>query len=117
MSGSTLVGLGAELVERRLGLGVAGDHPHPGLALGARLGEQQGPAVVEAPAGDAAAGLGRLLLVGLQPAALHEVHDEGQHAHVEQQVLAPAADVDDGWPARLGRVGPERLQRGEARAA
>ena len=70
------VGVGAEPVERLLGLGVAGDDPHAGLALGAGLGQQQRPAVVEHPAGHAAAGLGRLLLVGLQPAALHEVHDE-----------------------------------------
>ena len=45
------VGLGAEPVERRLRLGVAGDDPHAGLALGAGLGEQQRPPVGEAPAG------------------------------------------------------------------
>ena len=108
-----VVGLGAELVERRLRLGVALDGPHAGLALGAGLGEQQGPAVLEAPAGDAAAGLGRLLLVDEQAAALHEVHDEGQHAHVDEQVLAAAPDVDDVLADRLGGVGAEGLQRRE----
>ena len=65
-------------------------HPHAGLALGAGLGEQQRPAVGEPPAGLAEPRLGRLLLVGLEAAALHEVDDEGELAEVEQQVLAPA---------------------------
>ena len=108
-----LVGLGAEVVERRLGLGVAVDGPHAGLALGAGLGEQQRPAVVEAPAGDAAPGLGRLLLVGLEPPALHQVHDERHHADVEQQVLAPPADEHDGLADGVGGIGPVRLEGGE----
>ena len=54
------------------------------------------------PAGHAAPGLGRLLLVGLEPAALHEVDDEGGRAEVEQQVLAPPADEDQ----RRGRRPP-----------
>jgi hypothetical protein len=73
--------------------GSPADHPHPGLALGAGLGEQQGPTVGEAPAGLAAPRLGRLLGVLLEPAALHEVDDEGHRLEPQQQVLAPAADL------------------------
>ncbi len=97
------VGVGAQPIEGRLLLGVAGQHPHAGLALGAGLGEQQGPPVGEAPPGLAEAGLGRLLLVDLESAALHEVDDEGGHAEVEQQVLAPPSDEDQLVP--VGRVG------------
>ena len=103
------VGLGTEAEQRRLLLGIAVDHPHARLALGARLGEQQRPTVGEAPAGLAEPGLGGLLLVGLEAAALHEVDDEGELAEVEQEVLAPAADEHElvavgarraaGWPS------------------
>ena len=52
-------------------------HPHPGPLLGARLGSSSAEPSANDPAGQAAPGLDRLLLVGLEPAALHEVHDEG----------------------------------------
>ena len=89
------------------------DDPDPGPLLGARLGEQQGPTVVEDPAGEAAPGLGGLLLVGLEPAALHQVDDEGGRLEHEGQVLAPLAD-----PQQRRAVGDVRgrgvgLQRGE----
>ena len=80
-------------------------HPHARLALGARLGEQQGAAVGEAPPGLAEPRLGGLLLVGLQAPALHEVHDEGELAEVEQQVLAPPADEHQ-LAGRRRRPGP-----------
>jgi hypothetical protein len=57
------VGLGPEGVERRLGQRVTRHHPHAGLALGARLGEQQRAPVGEAPSSLAVAGTGGLLLV------------------------------------------------------
>src|SRR5690606_25763513 len=107
------VGLGAELVERRLGQRVAGHHPHAGPPLGARLGEQQGPPVGEAPPGLAAPGAGRLLRVGPQPAALHEVDDEGHRLEPEQEVLAPTPDVRQRVPGRLLGGRGRRLERGE----
>ncbi len=99
------VGFGAEVVERGPALGSAVHHPHAGLALGAGLGEQEGPAVGEGPAGLAAPGLGRLLGVLLEAAALHEVDDERHRLEPQQQVLAPA-------PHLLERVALRRLRRG-----
>ena len=107
------VGVGAEAEQRRLLLGVAGDHPHAGLALGAGLGEQQRPAVGEAPAGLAEARLGGLLLVRLEAPALHEVDDEGELAEVEQQVLAPPADEHELLAVGAVGGGRGRLQGGE----
>ena len=49
-------GVGAEVVERLVVSGSPAHHPHAGLALGAGLGEQQRPAVGEAPSGPARRG-------------------------------------------------------------
>ena len=62
----------------------------PGLALGARLGEEQGPAVGEPPAGLTEPRLGRLLLVGLEAPALHEVDDEGDRRRSRGAGACPA---------------------------
>ena len=112
--GSVEVGrLGAEAVERLLPVGVARHHPHAGLALGAGLGQQQRPAVGERPAGLPALRLRRLLLVGLQPAALHQVHDERDRLEPQQQVLAPPADLEQRVPGGLFGGRGEGLERGE----
>ena len=90
------------------------DDPHAGLALGAGLGEQQGPAVGEHPAGEAAPGLGRLLLVGLQPAALHEVDDEGGRRRSRAAGACPGGRRRRAaWPTAASGVGRDGLQRGE----
>jgi hypothetical protein len=69
--------------------------PHPGPSLRALLGEQQRRALVEHEPRLAAARLGRLLLVGEQAAALHEVDGEGDRFELEQEVLAAPTDRDE----------------------
>ena len=99
---------------RRLAGGSPATTHTPALRLGARLGEQQGPAVGEGPPGEPAPGLGRLLLVGLEPAALHEVDHEGRSPKSEQQVLAAAARRrSSGRPTAAAGIGRDGLQRGE----
>ena len=91
---------------RRAGPGPRGRRPpptRPALRSVPGLGEQQGPAVGERPAGDAAPGLGRLLLVRLEPPALHEVDDEGDGRRSRAAGTCPAGPTH---VERLGRPRP-----------
>ena len=85
--------------------------PHAGLALGALLGEQQRRSVaVEHEAGLPAAGLGRLLGVDEQPAALHQVDDERHRLERHEEVLAAPADL-------VQRQAVRRVRRRDARSS
>jgi hypothetical protein len=96
--------LRTEPVERGPVEPVARHAPHTGAPFLARLGEQQRRALVEHEPRLAVARLERQLVVDEQPAALHQVHHEGDRLEPQQQVLAAPADLDQRQAVRgVGR--------------
>ena len=115
------IGVGSDLLDGRLILDVAVDHPEPGFVLGAGLGQEQGRARLEPQSNETAPWFGGLLGIGAQSPALHEVDDERERREPQQEVLAPLVDPIEGgadrgiggWDRRLEggeREGPHRAE-------
>ena len=86
------VGIGSEAGEWAPGPRPAAPstHPHAGPLLGARPRSAAAPARRRRPSGPGRRGAWRLLVVGLQPAALHEVDDERRRRRSPAAGTCPA---------------------------
>ena len=102
-------GLGPQVVERVLTGGVAGHDPPALRSVPASVSSRARPSAKIHRA--CPPGLGRLLLVDLEPPALHQVNDEGHRLEPHEQVLARRPTPPAG--ARRRRRGGVGLQRGE----